>query len=217
MISVKDQIRAMNSSLAGRKNTKEEATQLIRDEKDQTQQVITMQDRKALYFLKCENCEYVIQGQPVKVSIENCKNILVKIEDKVITGMVDVWKAENIALEFNRSVSVFQLDNTKTISIRLPDHEHFGSMVWTGVDDISLHFGENTHMLSYSQLQSRNPNLCPETDQFKTTFVDGAPLTEAVIRLESGYPATGSEEAIFREIGRKKDEVLRGQAGEEDD
>ncbi|KAG0024642.1 hypothetical protein BGZ81_007633 [Podila clonocystis] len=216
MISVKDQIKAMNSTLAGRKNAKEDATHLIRDETDQARQVLTVQDRKALYLLKCENCEYVIQGKPVKISIENCKNIVIKIEDKVITGMVDIWKSENISLDFERSVSVFQLDNIKTIAIRLPTHEHFGSMVWTGVDDISLHCGDQTHNLSYSQLQTRHPDLRPEMDQFKTTFVDGLPRTEAVVRLENGYPATRSEEASFRELEKKKDEVLRGLPDQDD-
>lgn len=31
--------------------------------------------------------------------VENCKNIVIKIEDKVITGMVDIWKSENISLD----------------------------------------------------------------------------------------------------------------------
>lgn len=38
----------------------------------------------------------------------------------------------------------------------------------------------------------------------------------AVVRLENGYPATRSEEASFRELERKKDEVLRGQPEQDD-
>ncbi|KAF9425788.1 hypothetical protein BGZ94_007222 [Podila epigama] len=214
MISIKDQIKAVNSTLAGTRNAKENATNLIRDEKDKAQQEVTVQDRKALYFLNCENCEFTVQGQPLKLSIENCKNVVIKIEGKIITGVVDVWKSDIVALEFERSVSLFQLDSIKTISIRMPDTEHFGSMVWTGVYDIDLHFGETTHTLSYAQLQTRFPNLQQDVDQFKTTFVDELPKTEAMVRLENGYPATRSEAASYKDQVKKKEEALRIPADE---
>jgi len=60
----------------------------------------------------------------------------------------------------------------------MPDPEYFGSMVWAGVEDIQLRLGDDTHELNYSQLQARNPELRPETDQFKTTFINGSVKTE---------------------------------------
>ncbi|KAG0367905.1 hypothetical protein BGZ54_003034 [Gamsiella multidivaricata] len=209
MISVKDQIKAQNATLAGRANAKENATHLIKDAKDAAQEVVEVQDRKALYLLNCENCEYTIQGKPIKLSIENCKNVVLRIEGKVLTGTVDIWKSENVSLNFDRSVSMFQLDDIQSIAIRLPDSEHFGSMIWAGVEDLQLHLGEDTHALSYSELQSRNPNLRPETDQFKTTVVDGSIMTEAIVRLDNGYPATRAEEASYRRVEKQKDEMLR--------
>ncbi|KAG0049703.1 hypothetical protein BGZ83_005474 [Gryganskiella cystojenkinii] len=217
MLSVKDQIKALNNNLSNKKNAKESATHLIKDAKDVTDEVLEVEDRKALYLLQCENCVYTVQGKPIKLSIEKCKNLTIKIEGKVLTGMVDIWKSENIILDFDRSVSVFQMDNIKTISIRMPDAEHFGSMVWAGVEDIKLHLGDDVHELSYSQLQVRNPELRPETDQFKTTFVNGSAKTEAIVRLENGYPATRAEEASFQRMEKKKDEVLRGAPAENED
>ncbi|GJJ70756.1 hypothetical protein EMPS_03106 [Entomortierella parvispora] len=217
MMSVKDQIKALNSNLAIKQNAKESATHLIKDAKDVIEEVLEVEDRKALYFLQCENCVYTIQGKPIKLSIEKCKNLTLKIEGKVLTGMVDIWKSEDIHLDFDRSVSVFQLDSIKTISIRMPDHEYFGSMVWAGVEGIKLHLGDDTHEMSYSQLQVRNPELRPETDQFKTTLVNGSVKTEAIVRLENGYPATRAEEASFQRLEKKKDEVLRGGAHPENE
>ncbi|KAF9164324.1 hypothetical protein BGX21_000871 [Mortierella sp. AD011] len=200
MISVKDQAKALSNS-ATRPNAKENATHLIRDVKDDTQEV-QVPDRKALYFLNCENCEYTVRGKPIKLSIENCKNLVLKVEDKILTGTVDIWKSGNLSLH--------------SIAVRLPDAEHFGSMVWAGCEDVNLHLGGDVHTLSYTDLQSRNPSLRPETDQFKTTIVDGNIMTEAVVRLDNGFPATRAEQANLRQLEKQKDELLRGsQAGDE--
>ncbi|KAF8976706.1 hypothetical protein BGZ46_008043 [Entomortierella lignicola] len=213
MISVKDQARALSNS-ATRPNAKENATHLIRDAKDDTQ-VIQVPDRKALYIMNCENCEYTIKDKPVKLSIENCKNLVLKVEGKILTGTVDIWKCENISLDFERSVSTFQFDNIQSITVRLPDSEHFGSMIWAGCEDVNLHLGDDIHVLSYSELQSRNPSLRPETDQFKTTIVDGSIMTEAIVRLDNGFPATRAEQANIQQLERQKEELLRPQAEDE--
>ncbi|KAF9202804.1 hypothetical protein BGZ49_007070 [Haplosporangium sp. Z 27] len=213
MISVKDQARALSNS-ATRPNAKENATHLIRDAKDDTQ-VIQVPDRKALYIMNCENCEYTIKDKPVKLSIENCKNLVLKVEGKILTGTVDIWKCGNISLDFERSVSTFQFDNIQSITVRLPDSEHFGSMIWAGCEDVNLHLGDDIHVLSYSELQSRNPSLRPETDQFKTTIVDGSIMTEAIVRLDNGFPATRAEQANIQQLERQKEELLRPQAEDE--
>ncbi|KAF9434771.1 hypothetical protein BGZ76_007432 [Entomortierella beljakovae] len=214
MISVKEQAKALGNS-ATRPNAKEDATHLIRDSKDESKE-IQVPERKALYFLNCQNCEYTVQGKPIKLSIENCENLILKVQDKILTGTVDIWKSGDVSLDFDRSVSTFQLDGIKSIAIRLPDTEHFGSMIWAGCEDVNLHLGSETHTLSYSELQSRNPSLVPETDQFKTSVVDGSVMTEAVVRLENGFPSTRAEQANLRQLEKQKDEILRAPQTEDD-
>ncbi|KAG0051818.1 hypothetical protein BGZ89_003415, partial [Linnemannia elongata] len=136
MMSVKEQANALNNS-ATRPNAKENATHLFKDVKSAVE-TIEVQDRQALHLVECEDCEYIIQGKPIKISIESCKNLTIKVEDKVLTGTVDIWKSENINLDFDRSVSAFQLDSIQTITIKMPEAEYFGSMVWAGVDNITL-------------------------------------------------------------------------------
>ncbi|KAF9932902.1 hypothetical protein FBU30_007061 [Linnemannia zychae] len=206
---------ALISSVNGL-NSKENATHLLKDAKNVVE-TIEVQDRKALYLLKCEDCEYIIQGRPIKISIENCKNVVIKVEGKVLTGTVDIWRSENIHLDFDRSVSVFQLDTIQTITIKMPEAEYFGSMIWAGVDDITLHLGSDSHSLSYSHLQAKNPDLRPETDQFKTTIVDGSVKTEAIMRMNNGYPMTRSEESNMQANEKKKDELLRGASKADDE
>ncbi|KAF9179820.1 hypothetical protein BGZ51_006633 [Haplosporangium sp. Z 767] len=211
MISVKDQVQALNNNLTSRKNAKENATHLIKDAKDVEQEVIEIGDRKALYLLECENCVYTVQGKPIKVSIEKCKNVTLKIEDKVLTGMVDVWKSESISLDFDRSVSMFQLDNIQSITIKMLETEYFGSMVWSAVEDIKLQFGDGAHALSYRELLESNPDLRSETGQLKTTIPNGNIKTEgksSCLRLENGFPATRAEEADHQEMERLKNENL---------
>ncbi|KAG0215134.1 hypothetical protein BGX28_000839 [Mortierella sp. GBA30] len=204
MISVKDQINVLNKQLANKKNVKENSTHLIRDAKNAVQEVIEVGDRKALYIMKCEDCEYVIQGKPIKISMENCKNVGLKVEGKVLTGTVDVWSCENVSLD--------------SITIKMPEPEYFGSMFWAGVEGINIHLGDDKHELNYSDLQKKNPDLSSATGQFKTTVAgDGSLKTEAMVRLENGFPVTRAEEASFQRQEQKKDEVLRATQAEDDD
>jgi len=36
--------------------------------------------------------------------IENCKNLVIKVEGKVLTGTVDIWRCENIDLDVSLQV-----------------------------------------------------------------------------------------------------------------
>ncbi|KAF9973655.1 hypothetical protein BGZ65_009141 [Modicella reniformis] len=202
---------------AFRANAKENATHLIQNSKDVVNQEINVEAHKAVYLVNCENCTYTVKGKLVKLTVENCRNVVLKVEDKILTGTVDLFKSTNVSLHFERSVSMFSLENNQSIDIRLPDAEHFGYMIWAGVEDLKLRLGDDVHVLSYSELQSRNPGLRPETDQFKTSVVDGSIMTEAMIRLDGGFPATRTEEANHRQVERFKDEVLRGGHGGEED
>ncbi|KAF9580252.1 hypothetical protein BGW38_003174 [Lunasporangiospora selenospora] len=214
MMSLKDQISAMNRTLANRGsgNAKENATHLIRGAKDVQNEVIEVPDRMALYLLECEDCVYSIEGKPIKISIEKCKNVKLVVEGKVLTGVVDAWKSENLDLEFTRAVSTFELDSINAITIRMPEEEYFGQMVWSKVEETQLHLGDEEHRLNLAEVQGRNQ----ESSRFKTTIVQGSLKTEAIYRLEDGYLATRAEEAKFKEMERKKDEVLRPAQPEDD-
>ncbi|KAF9351845.1 hypothetical protein BGX34_000326 [Mortierella sp. NVP85] len=198
-----------NQGLAGRLNAKENATHLIKDAKD-TEQDINIETRKAVHFLKCENCTYTVKGTLIKLTIEECKNVVIKIEDKILTGTVDLFKSDNVSFSV-KAISLLSLENTKSVKIRFQDPEHFGSMVWSGDDDLQLHLGDDLHSFSYSELQLTNPNLNPAINQFKTTLVNGDVRTEAVIRIEGGgFPMTRAEENDHIEAERNKEEALRG-------
>ena len=58
-----------------------------------------------------------------------------------------------------------------------------------------------------------NGGLCRST----TNSVGVFHSCVAMVRLESGYPATLAEEASLQKQQQKKDEVLRGTHAEEDD
>ncbi|KAF8939687.1 hypothetical protein BGZ58_008982 [Dissophora ornata] len=209
MTSVKDQAKALNINFGSKSNLREDKTLLIRGTKDVKQDLIEVQGNTALHLLECENCEYTIRGKAVKLSVEKCKNVVLKIEDRIMTGMADVWDSENVSLDFDQSVALFQLEAITSIVIRLPDAEHFGSMVWIGVNDLKLNLGQHTHALSFDDMHSRNPSLDKKTSQFKTTIVDGSIMTEAIVRLAGGHVATRAEEASIRELEKRKEDALR--------
>ncbi|KAI8358070.1 hypothetical protein B0O80DRAFT_526917 [Mortierella sp. GBAus27b] len=197
-------------------NARERATHLINGSKDVTDQEVQV-ERKALHFVKCENCTFVVKGTLIKLTVEECKNVTIKVEDKILTGTVDLFKSANVSLGFDRSVSMFLLENNQSIDLQLPDPEYFGYMIWAGDDDLKLRLGDDLHVLSYSDLRSRNPDLQPGRDQFKTTVVDGSLKTEAVLRLGGGFPLSRAEQAEFKQSERQKLATLRGEQQDEDE
>jgi hypothetical protein len=110
--------------------------------------------------------------------------VVIKIEEKILTGTVDLFKSDNVSFsvkwfffslvlapltnygisllrvflhcvdnpsvsQSDRAISLLSLENTKSVKIRFQDPEHFGSMVWSGDDDLQLHLGESTAILHY--------------------------------------------------------------------
>ncbi|KAG0237827.1 hypothetical protein BGW42_008448 [Actinomortierella wolfii] len=196
-------------------SAKERATQFLQHEVSQ-ESAIQMEPHKALYLLNCKDCTYTVQGKPVKIAIENCENVVLKVTDKVLTGVIDVWGSKNIQVDCERAVGLFQLDNVKGFSLKLPDPEYFNEMIWVGSDNMVLHLGDEKHELGCSKLSASHPEQRRELDQFKTTMKPTGLVTEAVIRVNAGFPTTRAEEASHERLERQKDAVL-GRSNDKDD
>ncbi|KAF9979308.1 hypothetical protein BGZ73_000002 [Actinomortierella ambigua] len=208
MISLKDKIMAANQPAGVRGlSAKERATQFVQDEVSQ-EKTIQMEPHKALYLMKCKDCTVTVEGKPVKIAIENCENLVLKVTDKVLTGVIDVWGSKNVEVDCERAVGFLQLDNVNGFTLKLPDPEYFNEMMWVGSDNIVLHLGTEKHELDQSKLKESHPSHRHELDQFKTSMKPTGLLTEAVIRLDAGFPATRAEEASYQRLERQKDAAL---------
>ena len=52
-----------------------------------------------LYFKNCTNCQFVVGATCTKIFVEACQNFTLRLNDRVITSTVEVWKCENLTME----------------------------------------------------------------------------------------------------------------------
>ncbi|KAF9157476.1 hypothetical protein DFQ26_008700 [Actinomortierella ambigua] len=187
MISLKDKIMTTANQSAGVRgqSAKERATQLLQDEAGQ-EKTIQMEPSKALYLLNCKDCTLTIEGKPIKISIENCENLVLKVTDKILTSVLDVWGSKNVEIDCERAVGFLQLESVQGFKFRLPDPEYFNEMIWVASDDIVLHLGTEKHELGSSKMEAK-PDQRNDLDQFITCRKSTGLSTEVRSDM-AGYP-----------------------------
>jgi hypothetical protein len=119
-------------------------------------------------------------------------------------------KSVGISLTTHAALKTVQIDNTSHVKLDFASVEHFFSVVWTASDDIELNVhGGDTNMsmaLGIDVIHRKHPEavIDDKTDQFITRIVDGALLTERVIRLANGFPSTQRVSIVCANMARAR-------------
>ncbi|CAG8546705.1 6579_t:CDS:2 [Ambispora leptoticha] len=148
-----------------------------------------------VFIRNCNNSEYILDGVCTKVMIENCNNLILKANKKIITSTIEIWKSQNITLKINSQVQTLQLDECHKVSVEYDSVEHFHSIVWTGTKELELTIlegGEVKHEIKTTQ-ESDNPA------QSIIRLINGKFADERLIRAEKGYPITERELQEWKE------------------
>jgi len=147
--------------------------------------------------------------------IDSCNNTTIRLNNKIITSTVDVYKSDNFNLFVNTKVGTLQLDICNKLNAEFQNKEMFQSVVWAGVSDLSLKFKEENHVLEtgFEQMKKLYPELRHTIDQFIIRWIDGQLLSERLIRLENGYPTTEREKKIYDDKQEQAMQKLAKEAG----
>ncbi|CAG8670979.1 3732_t:CDS:2, partial [Acaulospora colombiana] len=172
-----------------------------------------------IFLRLCDDVEYTVDCTCTKIMIEECKNLVLIVNDKIITSMIEVWKSDNITLKLKTQVHTIQVDQCGSIRIQYESVENFHSVVWNNTREIELKLsegGEEKYTLSTGDLHlssSRESvdveNVKPPEDKDQEDSINEAkPLnpyqyiirlindqltTEELIRAEKGFPTTERE------------------------
>lgn len=167
-----------------------------------------------LVFKGCEDGEYIIDTYCTKILIDNCHNTKVIFNGKIITATVEVYKSNSVHLIVNTKVGTLQADLCKKLNVEYTQKEHFATIIWAGVYDLSLKFhDQNEHSLEtgYDRMLATHPDLRESIDQFKVSFVKGELKNEKIVRLANGFPSTERE---AKEYDSRQEEALQKLAKE---
>jgi len=120
-----------------------------------------------------------------KIVIENCKDTIININEKIITSVVEVINSTNMTLNINVPVLTLTCDNIENININYSDLSYFQLMARANVRGISLVVGGETINMEVDESVDQNQS------QLITTKDDsGAITTKVTQRDRSGRITT---------------------------
>lgn len=162
--------------------------------------VITEDHVKAsqtIVFHSCNNCEFDIQGYCVKVFVERCKGLIVRVNGKVITGTIEINRCENLNCVLAAKIGCLRVEQSKKVNVVFEKEEHFGYAVWAGCFMLRLQVAEKLARCDFGLVEKLDKTVNIERTQFKVWIVNGKLVTDKVKRLVNGFPTTVREEGKY--------------------
>ena len=149
---------------------------------------------------KCTDCEIVIAPgvAAVKLMIEGCSNTTVSLDGKVLTETLEVWGCNSCTVKVSSPIKTVQVDACQGLALQYERASDFDRCLSAGAFQVSLTFADSLALngtVDLAELRAQMPGkgFSAETDQFITRHVDGALLTELIIRLSNDFPTTERE------------------------
>lgn len=155
----------------------------------------------AVYFSGCKNGQYTIDHRVSKILVENCENLTIVLNGKLLTSTIEIWKCKGIHLQSNTKVKTLQLDIMTGMKVTYKSKDNFQSIVWQDVDTIDIAFEDEPNFnlnTGFAHMIEQFPDSEVSIDQFIVRFVPelGEGLTsERCVRLKNGHLSTEREAA----------------------
>jgi len=111
--------------------------------KKNTKEILKFKHTELVFFSCCNDSEFTVMDKSKKIVIENCKNLVLTINEKVITNYLEIINSENITLHINVPIFTMTIDNSTKLIVNFKDTDCFQMLVWTKVNELELHIGGN--------------------------------------------------------------------------
>ncbi|ORX84357.1 hypothetical protein K493DRAFT_320115 [Basidiobolus meristosporus CBS 931.73] len=134
--------------------------------------------------------EYVINSTCTRIKIEQCRNTRFIFSGKVLTQTIEIWRSEDLDLQFGVQIQTLQLDHSKRVQLSFTTWEYFYSLVWVDSEQLSLSFRDNDTLSFHTgieRIREERPELDPAINQFIVKLEGERFVTEAIRRETGGY------------------------------
>jgi hypothetical protein len=143
-----------------------------------------------------------------------------------------------VAQQINSPIKTLQADLSKKLSLVYKSKDIYGSLVWSGIYDLSLKVGDDVHESGYEQMKVEYPDINDQFDQFIVRYLNvrlhtaharphahthdayaradtrlrfdpqGTLTAEQIVRLKNGFPTTEREAKEFDEKQKANDAAM---------
>lgn len=152
---------------------------------------------QTIVFSDCNNCEYTIQAYCVKVFVERCKGVIIRVSGKVITSTIEINRCENLNCVLATKIGCLRVEQSKKVNMVFQKEKHFGYAVWAGCFMLRLQVEQKLARCDFSIVAKLDKTVNIERTQFKVWMINGKLVTEKVKRLVNGFPTTVREEGKY--------------------
>jgi hypothetical protein len=119
-----------------------------------------------------------------KIFIEDCTDVILRIEGKVLAGTLDLLRTTNSTIVVQTAVQTVQIDQSSHIDLQFPNSEDFYSVVVCASEAVKITCGEHVH-----EAQAQEQAIVRRQKERWTQDV--------VVRGKGGYATTETEERAF--------------------
>lgn len=192
-------------------NSKENNTQIIQGEKDETKvlerkgeveagQALDLKSIPTVYFNKCKGGVYTVDHRTSKIFIEDVEDTTIIINGKVLTSTIEAWKCKNVNLQINTKVKTLQLDISSQLKVDFDSLENFQCAVWQNLDHLELTFADRQdfdYKTGFEPMKETYPDSDIAIDQFIIRNLPDLSTeslsSERCVRLKNGFLSTDRE------------------------
>jgi len=169
-----------------------------------------------IYFRKCSNCNFEVDGRAAKLIIEACEGCSLTITCDVISGTMEVINSSNIKTDTKALIPTVTVDNTNNCTLVVPAKwatgRGLGGLYTSKSNEITVvkSLPDETQQTFKVELPAETPisefarpALADNTGngdnsnalpwQYVSRFVEGKFQTELVTREGAGYATTVRE------------------------
>lgn len=162
---------------------------IITEDHVKTTQTIVLSD--------CNNCEYDIRAYCVKVFVERCKGLILRVNGKVITSTIEINRCENLNCVLATHIGCLRVEQSSKVNVVFEKEKHFGYAVWAGCFMLRLQVEQKLARCDFGLVAKLDKTVNIERTQFKVWIVNGKLVTDKVKRLVNGFPTTVREEGNY--------------------
>ena len=170
-------------------------------------------NEQAIMISGCEKCEINVESTCVKIFVEKCKDLVLRVRGKVITQTIEVDHSSQLNILLYSKVGTLQVEQCQKVNCLVESKELFnGYMIWAGCALLRLQVGDDLMRCDFGLTQQLDPTINIERTQFKVWYNSaGKLICDKVIRLKNGFPTTKREddehvrreEQKLEELGRR--------------
>jgi len=139
---------------------------------------ISFNTLELVFINNCKDSEFKVTSKTKKIVINDCTNVTVSVDEKVLTSTLEIIRSTGVTLHINVPVWTITCDNSSAISLHFSDIECFDMIAWAKVRDATL-FVSGTE-IELSRLESANY----ESDQIITRKGDDTTITSSVTQRD---------------------------------